>query len=223
MSEQAYDHAFNAAPDRQTRTFDFPALMDLLRGRLTVAQVDTAGETLREMIPAFEKFVRDSQPLPVRLRRLAEAGREDLARTSALHARLREHVVGPSGPATVSGPLPASLNDAPTVSSADRAPWQFDPTVEILITLNYWHLARTSGPDAADAALTGIVKRLKRKPMMGRPSRRLSQIREAKRLRDEEHLTHGQIARRLGFRDGKTVGLALKYHFRDQQVEKKSR
>lgn len=89
--------------------------------------------------------------------------------------------------------------------------------------LNCWYIDAAVSRDAADAALTAMVKRHTRKKLKGRPpSIPPERLRDAKRLR-ERRLTHGQIARKLGLKDSKAVGSALRYHFPDEPSAKNSR
>jgi hypothetical protein len=223
MSKHDDRHALKAAPDRHTCEFNFPAFMDQIRPRVTAAAVDAAGEILRALIVLIETATRDSQPLPIGLKRLFAVVRQELARLTALHARLRETVVGPPDTAAAARISPASVTDGSTAASAGGTMCQFDPTVEALMTLNYWYLAGTVSREMVDAALAALFDRLKRKPIIGRPSRQIARIREAKRMRDEERLTWGQIAHRLEFIDAKRARLAVKHHFPNCQVEVKAR
>jgi hypothetical protein len=206
---------------RQPRTFDFPTFLDRLYRPPTVVQIVRAGDILRRATELFEAVVQDSQPLPNRGVCLVESLRREFARIEDFHTQLLESAATPSAPPTVAHLRAPGAGDP---VSACEAPSSigFDPRSEIPMMLNYLHIERTAGPDAAEAALTAFVRRLRRKKAIGRPrSRGVSEIRAAKQERDRGR-SWGQIARKYGFRNAKDAALAVAYHFRDQHPTKKS-
>jgi hypothetical protein len=115
-----------------------------------------------------------------------------------------------------------AAGNAPRSPSTESSGHQFDPRVDMLMMLNYWHIAKIAGRDAADAALTTRVKRLTKKPM-GRPrSRPVAVTQRVLELR-ERGRTYGQIAQELGLKNGKHARSILKHDFPGDATKKKSR
>lgn len=222
MAETADQQGCNATPARRECEFDFEEFIARLRGRVTIDQIDAASRKLLDADDLFETVLRESQPLPAHYAMLAEEVRHAFDQMRAGHAQLREYVAASLDPSAAKARTATPCEPQVTQSFRDLPRNRFEPFAEMIMTFAYWHLVERSGRDAAEAELRAIVKRLTRKPR-GRPrSRPVSQVQEAKRLRDEG-LSHGQIAIRCGFPSEKHARAALKHDFPDQATKKKSR
>jgi hypothetical protein len=220
MSDKEYQQS-EAQPAPRT-PLNFPTFIAGLFGPITLTQVEWAGQVLRAMCPLVEDLAPKSQRLPARVRRSMDELRREWTRLEAEYERLRDWIAPAPGATAVSAPVPMAAGNASSSPSTESSGHRFDPRVVMLVMLNYWHLVKIAGRDAAVAELTTLVKRLTKKPM-GRPrSRPVAVTQRALELR-ERGRTYGQIAREVGFKDGKHARSVLKHDFPGDATTKKSR
>ena len=122
MSENPHQDLAATEPSNETRTFDFPALLQRLHGPLTPAQVARAGDTLAAAKRLFETAAQETQPLPGRLVRVVESMCQEFARMEGLQARLATCVAGaaPRGPAMLVAPGQGGHTASPGEPSPTR-------------------------------------------------------------------------------------------------------